>query len=145
MPLDVAKFNSAFSGARYRVRKEEGDVGEEQVRLRELIPDDVSDVDREWAVGLIESLAEPVPPPRQWSDLYHEAGQVHAAAYRADGTVEERIAALEDARRKIWAIADRASVDEEADIRAMTRALEHLENALRDPTWPLEDPPGQTD
>ncbi|MFC5261058.1 hypothetical protein ACFPJ1_02955 [Kribbella qitaiheensis] len=144
MPLDVAKFNSAFAGARRRVRKEQGDVAEEQARLRELVPDDASAEDRDWAVGLIESLAEPPPPPRQWSELYHEAGRVHASAYRVGGTVEEQIAALEEARRKIWEIADRASEDEEADIRAMTRVLEHLEDELRDPTWPHQEPPAQT-
>jgi len=140
MPLDVAKFNSAFSGARYRVRKEAGDVGEEQVRLRELIPDDASAEDREWAVSLVELLAEPPPPPREWSELYHEAGQIHASAYRAGGTVEEQIAALEEARHKIWNIADRATKEEGPHIRAMTRVLEHLEDELRDPTWPLDDP-----
>ncbi|MFF0338209.1 hypothetical protein [Kribbella sp. NPDC004875] len=50
--------------------------------------------------------------------------------------MDEKVAALAEARRKIWAIADRASHDEEADIRAMTRSLEHIENELREPSWP---------
>jgi len=144
MPLDVAEFNTAFARARDKVRNEEGtDIAAEQATLRALVPDDASGHDRSWTAILIDRLAEPPKPPRQWSALYHEAGEVHAAAYSAGGTVAERIAAIEEARRKIWEIADRAPHDEEADIRAMTRVLEHLEDELRDPTWPLEDPPGQ--
>lgn len=146
MPLDVYEFNNAFSRARDKIRTQDGtDVAAEQEKLRALIPADASDHDRSWTTTLIEVLAEPPRPPRQWSALYYEAGEVHAAAYRAEGTVEERIAALEHARHKIWAIADRASPDEEADIRAMTRVLEHLEKGLRDPTWPLEESSGQPD
>ena len=146
MPLDVAKFNNAFSRARDKVRTQHGtDVAAEQEKLRALVPEDASDHDRSWTKTLIDGLAEPPRPPRQWSALYHEAGEVHAAAYRAGGTVEERIAALEEARHKIWAIADCASPDEEADIRAMTRVLEHLEDRLRNPTWPREEPSGQPD
>ena len=140
MPLDVAKFNSAFSGARYRVHNEHADVGTEQVLLLDLVPDDAAPDDRSWAQNLIASLADPPRPPRQWSPLYYEAGEIHAAASRADGTTEEKIAALAEARRAIWAIADRASEEEEADIRAMTRGLEHLEAELRDPVWPLDEP-----
>ena len=142
MPLDVAEFNSAFSGARHRVRNEDANVGEEQARLRELVPEDSSVEDREWAEGLIDLLAEPPPPPRQWSALYDEAGEVAGSAYQAGGTVDEQIAAIADARRKIWEIANRADDEEEPHIRAMTRVLEHLEDELRNPTWPMEDPPG---
>ncbi|WP_112236968.1 hypothetical protein [Kribbella monticola] len=141
MPLDVAGFNSAFSGARYRVRNERADAGREQARLRELVPDDASAEDREWALGLIELLGEPPEPPRQWSALYHQAGEVAGSAYQAGGTVDEQIAAIADARRKIWEIADRAAADEAPHIRAMTRVLEHLEDELRNPTWPTEDSP----
>jgi hypothetical protein len=141
MPLDVAGFNSAFSGARYRVRSEDGDAAAEQARLRELVPDDASAEDREWALGLIDLLGEPEPPPRQWSPLYHEAGEIAGNAYHAGGTVDEQIATIADARRRIWEIADRADETEDAHIRAMTRTLEHLEEELRNPTWPTEDPP----
>jgi nitroimidazol reductase NimA-like FMN-containing flavoprotein (pyridoxamine 5'-phosphate oxidase superfamily) len=144
MPLDLAEFNTAFSRARDKVRNQEGtDVAAEQEKLRALVPDDASEHDRTWTKTLIDGLADPPPPPRQWSALYHEAGKLHANAYPDGGTVEEQIAALEEARRKIWEIADRAAEDEAPHIRAMSRVLEHLENELRDPTWPLEDPPGQ--
>jgi hypothetical protein len=144
MPLDLAEFNTAFSRARDKVRNQAGtDVAAEQDKLRALIPDDASDHDRTWTTTLIDGLADPPPPPRQWSALYHEAGQIHANAYPENGTVEEQIAALQEARRKIWEIADRASDDEEPRIRAMTRVLEHVENELRHPSWPREDPPGE--
>jgi hypothetical protein len=141
MPLDIAAFNSAFSNARDLVRNQDGvDVAAVQAQLRALVPDDASEHDRTWTKTLIDRLAEPPEPPRQWSALYHEAGEIHAAAYQTGGTVAEQIEALQEARRKIWEIADQADEDEEADIRAMTRVLEHLENELRDPTWPLDDP-----
>jgi hypothetical protein len=146
MPLDLAEFNTAFSRARDKVRNEEGtDVAAEQAKLRALVPDDASDHDRSWTRTLIDGLADPPRPPRQWSALYHEAGQIHASAYPDGGTVEEQIAAIQEARRKIWEIADRASKDEAPDIRAMTRVLEHYEDELRNPTWPIESPPAPTD
>jgi hypothetical protein len=105
----------------------------------------VSGEDRTWALNLIDKLAEPVPPPRQWSALYHEAGAIHADSYRTGDSVEERIAALQEARRRIWAIADRAPKDEAPHIRAMTRVLDHLENERRDPSLPWDDLPERGD
>jgi hypothetical protein len=145
VPLDIAKFNSAYVGARFRIEDGEADIAGEQARLRELVPDDAAAEDREWALGLIDTLAEPPEPPRELSALYHQAVRVQAEAYEATGSTEEKIAAFERARREIFAIADRAAPEEAPDIRAMTRSMEHLENALRDPLWPAEDPPGRTD
>lgn len=142
MPLDLHAFNNAFLRARDRIREQGADIAVEQAQLRALVPDDASEEDIAFALGMAEDLAKPEPPPRQWSALYHQAGQIHAASYPTDGTVEEQIAALEEARRKIWAIADQAAPDEEPHIRAMTRVLEHLERELRDPSWPVEDSPG---
>ncbi|MEV0793003.1 hypothetical protein [Kribbella sp. NPDC050459] len=142
MPLDTTKFASAFSDANHRRRTEQGfDIAAEQAQLRELLSETDSPEQRAWALDLIESLAEPLPPPREWSELYHEANRIHAEAYGAVGTPAERIAALELARRRIWEIADRASADEEADIRALTRGIEHLEDQLRYPVFPLDDEP----
>lgn len=57
-----------------------------------------------------------------------------------EGTREERLAAFDEARKKIWAIADRAGADSDK-IRYLTRRFEaielHLEEGL-----PWEDPPG---
>ncbi|MEV6414443.1 hypothetical protein [Kribbella sp. NPDC051718] len=138
MPLDLHAFNNAFLRARDRIREQGADIAAEQEKLRALVPDDASADDLAFALGMAEDLAKPEPPPRQWSALYHEAGQIHADSYPVDGTTEEKIAALEEARRKIWAIADRAAPDEAPHIRAMTRVLEHIENELRDPTFPLD-------
>jgi hypothetical protein len=142
MPWDIAEFNNAFLRARDRIREQGADVAAEQANLRALVPDDASAEDRAFALGMAEELAKPPAPPREWSALYHEAGEIHAASYPVDGTVEEQIAALEEARRKIWEIADRAAPDEEPHIRAMTRVLEHVERELRDPSWPVEDSSG---
>jgi hypothetical protein len=46
--------------------------------------------DRDWALRLIDSLAVPPPPPRQWSALYHEAGAIHAGSYRTGDSVLDR-------------------------------------------------------
>ncbi len=144
MPFDIAKFNGAYIDARYRVRKDGGDVAAEQARLREFIPADTSAHDRDWAEQLVVSLGEPPEPPRQWSALYHQAGAVASAAYPTEGSAQEKIEAIEKARREIFAIAEQAHEDEAPHIRAMTRSLEHIEDALRNPNWPA-DPPAQTD
>jgi hypothetical protein len=141
--MDVAGFNSAFSGAKRRIRTGQADVATEQERLRALVSDDDPADDRDWALSLIESLAVPPPPPRQWSALYYEAGAIHADSYRTGDTAEDRLAAIQEARRRIWAIADRASRDEAPHIRAMTRVLDHLEAELREPTWTDDSPAGR--
>jgi hypothetical protein len=136
--MDVARFNSAFSAARRRRDNEaDFDLAAAQQELRELIADEPENDERAWALRMIAKLAVPPPPPREYGPLYHEAGAIHAAAYLAEGTDEEKADALAEARHKIWAIADRAPHDEEADIRAMTRALDHMETMLRG-DWPKD-------
>ena len=142
MPLDIPAFNNAFGRARDRVRGGQPvDVSAEQEKLRALVPADASEDHRAWTARLIARLAEPPPPPRQWSELYYEADRIHAAAYPPKGTTAEKIAMLADARRRIWEIADRASEDESDDIRAMTEDLESMESWIRDPPFPLTDTP----
>ncbi|TWD72449.1 hypothetical protein FB561_7441 [Kribbella amoyensis] len=137
--MDIVQFNSLYSDARLRQRRDPGvDVTTVQAELRELIADETDAEERSWALRMIERLAEPLPIAPERSALYEEAGRVSAAAYPIEGSVDEQIAALEEARRRIWAIADRASDDEGPDIRAMTRSLEHIERALRNPNWPSE-------
>ncbi|GAA1561984.1 hypothetical protein [Kribbella lupini] len=142
MPLDIAKFNGAYTEARFQVEEHQADIAAEQAKLRELIPGDASAEDRDWAEYLVDSLAEPPEPPREWSALYHQAGAVANAAYEGEGSPEEKISAIEQARREIFAIAARAADDEAGHIRAMTRSLEHLEDGLRNPFW--EEPAEQT-
>ena len=88
--VNLAEFNGAFVRARDRVHSDEGaDIEAEQAALRALVPENASEHDQGWTGRLIESLAEPPAPPRQWSEYYHQAGEVHAAAYRANGSVDE--------------------------------------------------------
>lgn len=134
--MDVARFNSAFAEARHQRDSDPSfDLASAQQALRDLIAEEPEGEDRAWALRMIDKLAVPPPPPREYSTLYHEAGAIHAAALAVAGTDEERADALAEARHKIWAIADRAPHDEEADIRAMTRALDHIETMLRG-RWP---------
>ncbi|MEU4289233.1 hypothetical protein AB0E63_13520 [Kribbella sp. NPDC026596] len=144
--MDIAEFNSAFADARHRQRTESDfDVAAAQHELRTLVSDEPDGEDRAWALRLIDKLAEPLPPPRQWSALYHEAGAIHAGTYRTGDSVEERIAAIQEARRRIWAIADRAPRDEAPHIRAMTRVLDHIEAELREPSFTQDDTTRQGD
>ena len=134
--MDVARFNSAFAEARDRRDSDPGfDLAAAQLALRELVADEPEGEDRAWALRMINKLAEPPPPPREYGPLYHEAGAIHAAAWIAEGTDEEKADVLAEARHKIWAIADRAPADEAPHIRGMTRALHHLEIMLRG-HWP---------
>jgi hypothetical protein len=136
--MDVAGFNSAFAEARDQRDDDPGfDLAAAQQKLRDLIADEPDGEDRAWALRMIDKLAEPPPPPREYGPLYHEAGAIHAEAFAFKGTEEEWADVLAEARHKIWAIADRAPDDEEADIRAMTRALEHIEMMLRQ-DWPKD-------
>lgn len=70
-----------------------------------------------------------------------EASAIQGVAFAAQGTAEEKLAIISDAMRQIWEIAERAPAKEAANIRGLSRVLEHLENELRDPTWP--EPPAQ--
>jgi hypothetical protein len=142
MPLDLPAFTKAFNRARHRIQApgHPADVAAEQEGLRAMVPPDASEHDREWTANVIAGLADPTPE-REWSALYHEAGRILAAAYPVKGTVDEQIEALADARRRISEIADRASDDEEPDIRAMTQGLAQLEELLHNPPFPLQDAP----
>jgi hypothetical protein len=142
MPLDVPAFNNAFGRARDRMRAGQPvDIPAEQDKLRALVPADASEHDRTWTAQLIADLAEPLPPAPVRSNLYREAVQIHVEVYPPKGTAEEKIAMLADGRRRIWELADRASEDEEWDIRAMTEDLESMENWIRNPPFPLTDTP----
>ncbi|MET9314469.1 hypothetical protein ABZX12_21885 [Kribbella sp. NPDC003505] len=134
--MDVARFNSAFAEARDRRDSDPGfDLAAAQQSLRELVADEPEGEDRAWAMRMINKLAEPPPPPREYGPLYHQAGAIHAEAFAFKGTDEEKADALAEARHKIWAIADQAPADEAPHIRGMTRALHHLEIMLRG-HWP---------
>ncbi|HEY3561932.1 MAG TPA: hypothetical protein VG497_28790 [Kribbella sp.] len=143
MPLDIPAFNNAFIRARDRLHGGgPADLAAEQEKLRALVPPDCSDHDRTWTTQLIdEDLPKPPPPPPTRSDLYKQAERIHAEVYMPKGTTEEKIAMLEDGRRRIWELADRAGEDEGYDIRVLTEDLYSLERALRNPPFPLTDEP----
>jgi hypothetical protein len=143
MPLDIPAFNMAFNRAYDRMYRngQPADLPAEQEKLRALVPADASEHDRTWTAQLIDDLAEPPPPPLERSDLYREAVRIHIEVYPPKGTDEEMIAMLADGRRRIWEIADRATADEEDDIRAMTDDLQSMEDWIRDPPVPLTDTP----
>ena len=74
-----------------------------------------------------------------------EALQLLADADFESGTTEQRLAALRDARRRIWAIADRAGADS-VTIRGLTRGLERSEEILTDGLpWSAPPADGRTD
>ncbi|NUR96119.1 MAG: hypothetical protein HOV67_12780 [Kribbellaceae bacterium] len=139
MPVDPHTFNLAFKRARDRVRSGTADLAAEQDRLRALIPADASDHDRTWTNGLVDDLATPPPAPPVRSELYERAERIHVEVYPPKGTTDEKIAMLEDGRRRIWALADQAAPDEEWDIRALCEDLESMERNLRNPPFPLTD------
>jgi hypothetical protein len=147
VPVNIEQFTTAVSRARDRIRENAGpgDIAAEQSKLRAMVPTDATEHEKAWTTELISGLAATPPTPPERSALYHEAGRIHAEAFGTDGTTEQQIAALEDARRRIFALANEADEDEAAEIRAMTRALDHTEDYLRDPPWPSEDRPGQGD
>lgn len=141
MPVDPHAFNLAFTRARDRVRAGTADLAAEQDRLRALIPADASAHDRTWTNGLIDDLATPPPPPPVRSELYKQAERIHAEVYPPKGTTEQKISMLADGRQRIWALADLESPDAEYDIRALAYDLKYLEDALRNPPFPLTDEP----
>ncbi|HWD79472.1 MAG TPA: hypothetical protein VG497_11330 [Kribbella sp.] len=139
MPVDPHAFNLAYTRARDRVRSGTADLATEQDRLRALIPADASDHDRTWTNGLVDDLATPPPAPPVRSELYEQAERIHVEVYPPKGTTEEKIALLADGSRRIWALADRAAPEEKWDIRALCEDLESMEQALRNPPFPLTD------
>jgi hypothetical protein len=74
---------------------------------------------------------------------YSEPDLAYVAALRIiddpaldTGTVEEQVAKIADARKKVFEIADRAGAGG-ARIRSLTRMLDHREEQLTDPyPWP---------
>jgi len=139
--MRLNEFNNAHNAAKRRIRRDGlAAVGPAEQSLRDLLPELESDEDRRVAAALITRLPGYAVPPEPSSELMQEAVAIEHAAYAAPGSDEERIAILAEARRKIFEIADRAPADEAASIRGLTRVLEHLEDNLRDPDWPLGRP-----
>ncbi len=137
--MDDLEFNSRFNNALSRLRSGgTATVQEEQERLRALLPEIETERDRQWAAKLIDDLPRAATPPKR-SKLYAEALELQASAFHYQGTVEDRIAVLDDACKRIYQMADQTTGDEQAGIRGLTRMLEHLQQRLIDPPFPLDD------
>ncbi len=127
--MDDLEFNSRFNNALSRLRSGgTATVQEEQERLRALLPEIETERDRQWAAKLIDDLPRAATPPK-----------LQASAFHYQGTVEDRIAVLDDACKRIYQMADQTTGDEQAGIRGLTRMLEHLQQRLIDPPFPLDD------
>lgn len=139
--MEILEFNGRFNSVVRRLRSTGGEGSEEeQARLRELVSQLATEDDRRWAANLVEELPKHAAPPAR-SPLYVEALKIQDAAFHSGGSDDERITAIVAARRQIWDIADRAPHDESADIRALTRIVEHLEDGLRNSPWEADNAP----
>lgn len=139
--MHIMDFNNQYAATVRRLTKNGGSgLAAAQAELRSLLPQLATDKDRGLAEAMIESLPQdiaPLPPP---SPLYLEAVEIERAAFAFSGTDEQRIAAITEARRRIWELADQASPEESPNIRALTRPLEHIEDNLSDPQWNFDEP-----
>jgi hypothetical protein len=118
------------------------DVAGVRAQLRELAATLPDETDRRVADGLIDALTASAPADSAQSPEMAEALRVLDEADFDSGTKEERLAALAEARRQIWAIADRAGRDSGA-IRGLTRGLEKSEELLTEgPPWGDEQTAG---
>jgi hypothetical protein len=139
--VEILEFNGRFNSVVRRLRSTGGEGSEEeQARLRELVSQLATEDDRRWAANLVQELPKHAAPPVR-SPLYVEALKIQDAAFHSGGSDDERITAIVAAQRQIWDIADRAPHDESADIRALTRIVEHLEDGLRNSPWEADNAP----
>ncbi|MFC0628414.1 hypothetical protein [Kribbella deserti] len=140
----VAAFNNAYLHARDRVEADGGrTLAAEQEVLRRLVPGLAKESERQWAERMIASLATAPQPEPEPGPLYLEASAIQGQAFSGEGTTEQRIEALVEARRQIFELASHAPADEAPHIRGLARVLEHLEDALRNPAWYEEPRPPQ--
>ncbi|MFF1821234.1 hypothetical protein ACFVWG_28280 [Kribbella sp. NPDC058245] len=134
--MDIAKINSLFAQARHEQRQHPAyDVRPTQHEIRTLVAGEPDSDDKTWALRLADNLASPLPPAREWSALYDEAAAIAGELPAADAPIEQQVAALSEARRRIWEIADRAAPDEEVHIRALASPLERIQDYLQPPTF----------
>lgn len=143
--MEFDEFNLRYKAARAGLLAR-GGAGVDAVQdvLRSLLADLPSENDREVAERLIDGLPAltGTRPGGARSTEMEEAERILDEGDFESGTTEERLTAIEVARRQIWAIADRAGADSSA-IRGLTRGLESLEKTLEE-GLPWTDPPGGT-
>ncbi|WP_112236964.1 hypothetical protein [Kribbella monticola] len=145
--MDFNEFNRQYKLSRASlIAGETTDIAGVQAQLR-LLADALAASDHEVAAKLIDRLPSAVaaaqePPPERSPEML-EALRIIDGANFVDGTREERLAAYAEARKQIWAIADRAGADSDR-IRYLTRRFESTELYLEEgyPWDPLPDTPG---
>lgn len=143
--MDFDEFNRQYKLSRASlIAGETTDLFVTQTHLRQLATE-LTGHDQEAAQNLIDNLPALIATVREEdadrSPELREALRILDDGRFDEGTVEERLAALADARKRIWAIADRAGADS-VKIRGLTRGLESTEQALEmGPPWsdPLPD------
>jgi hypothetical protein len=140
--MDFNEFNRQYKLSRARIIAGQIKYLEGlQAHLRQLA-DELPGADREAAGELIDSLPSLAASLRdedaKRSPEMREALRIIDEGKFDEGTREERLAAYAEARKEIWALADRAGADSDR-IRSLTRGLESSENALEENLWP--DPP----
>jgi hypothetical protein len=140
--MDLNEFNRQYKLSRARLLTgETTDVDSAQAELR-AVADALAGREQEVATKLIDLLPAAVaaaqePPPERSPEML-EALRVIDETNFVDGTREERLAAFAEARKRIWAIADRAGADSDR-IRWITRGFECTEKYLEE-GLPWEQP-----
>jgi hypothetical protein len=137
--MDFNEFNRQYKLSRARlIAGESTDLDEAQAELRQLA-DELTGNDQQIAHKLIDGLPALIASVQD-EDAEHSPEMREAIRIldedRLDvGTIDERLAALADARKRILAIADRAGADS-LKIRGLTRGLDSTERALElGPPW----------
>jgi hypothetical protein len=137
--MDFNEFNRQYKLSRARIIAGQiKDLDGLQTHLRQLA-DELPGSDQEAAGELIDSLPALVATLRaedaKRSPEMREALRIIDEGKFDEGTREERLAAYAEARKQIWALADRAGKDTD-QIRRLTRGLESSENDLEENIWP---------
>ena len=141
--MDFNEFNRQYKLSRASlIAAKTTDLDGVQTQLRALA-DALTGHDQEVAHKLINRLpatvaAAQAPPPAPSPEML-EALRVINESNFDEGSREERLAAYDEARKKIWAIADRAGSDS-SQIRYLTRRFEATELYLEE-GYPWEAPP----
>jgi outer membrane PBP1 activator LpoA protein len=140
--MDFTEFRTQYKLSRASlIAGQTTDLDAAQTELRQLA-DQLTD-DQQLAHKLIDDLPATVaaarkPPPEPSAEML-EARRIIDEGKFDEGTREERLAAFDQARKKIWAIADRAGADSD-QIRYLTRRFEPTELYLEE-GYPWEPPP----
>ncbi|TCM41135.1 hypothetical protein [Kribbella sp. VKM Ac-2568] len=134
--MDSAEFNrryfDAFNTLGTRLMTDLLQTQRDLQALAKTLPDEAARLDAEEKVHELPTYLQPMFDPMTLDR--REAELVLDAADHTTGTKEERLAAIDATRKKIWAIADRAGEDAH-QIRYMTRRLDTAETDILDSNY----------